>query len=80
MSVCRINFDGSSANVTLFSSQKMLLFWKVVVGCGKFAFGLRPAILLHGRFEHKLHVLIFCQNKINSTTLRQMTNDERLNL
>jgi len=32
-SVCRINFDGSSANVTLFSSLKMLLFWRVV-GCG----------------------------------------------
>jgi len=29
-----INFDGSSANVTLFSSEKWLMFWKVVVGCG----------------------------------------------
>jgi len=28
-SVCRVNFDGSSANVTLFSSRKIFLFWKV---------------------------------------------------
>jgi len=28
-SVCRINFDGSSANVTLFSSQIILLLWNV---------------------------------------------------
>jgi len=27
-SVCRINFDGSSGNVTLFGSQKVFLFWK----------------------------------------------------
>jgi len=27
-----------------------------------------------------MHVLIFCQNVINTTTLTQMTNDERLNL
>ena len=28
-SVCRINLDGSSAKVTLFSSRKIFLFWKV---------------------------------------------------
>jgi len=28
-SVCGINCDGNSANVTLFRSQKILLFWKV---------------------------------------------------
>jgi len=31
-SVCSINFNGSSANVTLFSSRKILPFWKVF-GC-----------------------------------------------
>jgi len=30
-------FDGSSANVTLFSSRKILLFWKVFVCCGSSA-------------------------------------------
>jgi len=35
--------------------------------------------LLHGRFLHRLRILIFCQNKMNSTTLKQMTKDERLN-
>jgi len=29
-SVCRINIDGNSANETLFSSQNMFLFWKVL--------------------------------------------------
>jgi len=29
MNACCINFDGSSANVTLFSSRKIVLFWKV---------------------------------------------------
>jgi len=33
-SVCCNNFVGSSANVTLFSSRKILLFWKFVIGCG----------------------------------------------
>ena len=30
-SVCRINFGGSFSNVTLFSSRKILPFWKVFV-------------------------------------------------
>jgi len=29
-SVCPGNFDGSTANATLFSSRKILLFWKVL--------------------------------------------------
>ena len=28
---------------------------------------------------HRLRILIFCQNKMNSTTLQQLTKDERLN-
>jgi len=34
-SVSRINFGGSSVNVTLFNSRKISLFWKILVGCGR---------------------------------------------
>jgi len=82
-----INFDGSSADVTLFSSQKMLLV--VLKRC--FSFGklwlvadnlhLGKGMQFCSMADLSInYVLIFCQNKINSTTLRQTTNDERLNL
>jgi len=29
VSVCRISYDGSSANVSLFNSRNILLFWNV---------------------------------------------------
>jgi len=33
-------------------------------------------VLLHGKILHTLLILIFC---VNSTTLTQMTKDDRLN-
>jgi len=32
--------------------------------------------LFHGIVYYRLGILIFCQNKINSTTLKQMIKDE----
>jgi len=58
-SVCNINFDGSSANVTLFSSQKILLFWK--------AFGWLLVICIltkacsFASWQILTYILIFCQ-------------------
>jgi len=44
--------------------ERIFCFGKFLVGCGSSAFWQRPAVLLHGRFWHRLDILIFCQSKI----------------
>jgi len=63
-SVYRITFDGCSAYVTLFSSRKNLLFWKVFDWLRVICISTKAAVLLHKRFWRRLDILIFCQNKI----------------
>jgi len=80
-----MKFKNICARVTLFRSRKILLFWKVLVGsCVSSALSQIPVIhfgilslSLHSRL-HRLRISIFFQNKITSTTLTQMTKDERL--
>jgi len=45
-----VNTDGSSANISLFSSRKILLLCNVLVGCGPSVSWQRLAVLLHGIF------------------------------
>ena len=47
--------------------------------CGSSAFRQRLAVLLVADFNTDLGIYILCQNKINSTTLKQMARVERLN-
>jgi len=54
-------FDGISANVPFFSSQKIIWIWKVV-GCGSSAFWQRFAVLIHVRFSRRSLIVIFCEN------------------
>jgi len=61
-SVCLINFDGSTANVMLFSFQKILLFWKVFGWSRIILISTKAcAVLLYWSFERNLHILIFFQ-------------------
>jgi len=63
-SVCCINFGGCYANVTLLSSRNNLVLWIAFGWSGSSAFWQRLAVLLHGRFWHRLDILIFFKNKI----------------
>ena len=63
-SVCCINFGGCYANVTLLSSRNNLVLWIAFGLSGSSAFWQRLAVLLHGRFWHRLDILIFFKNKI----------------
>jgi len=77
--VCRINCDGSSANVTLFSSRKIFLLWKVFgwlrQSCKSdrgFLVGPDSGLRLSNRFGPAYK--IFCNNgHLSPVTIKQLS-------
>jgi len=77
-SVCHKNFDGSSANVTLFSSLKILLVWEVFGWLRVICILTKACSFASWKILTQTRYFMFYQNKINCTTLKQTKKNERL--
>ena len=72
-SVCHINFDGSSADVTLFNSLKILLVWEVCGWLRVICILSKACSFASWKILTQTWYFMFYQNKINCTTLKQTT-------
>ena len=67
------NFDGSSANVTLFSSRKILLFWKVFGWLRDIYILTKVCSFVSQKILTQTRYFVIWSNKIICRTLKQTT-------